>query len=143
MISIWGLVFLMTGAVLFLPPQLFPAWPWVANSVLGHAGDVISAIGAVVLVGYMGFVYSGSRGIAFWNSALHPIQYMLYSARSGVAALLIYFALRSHQADAGLLEFWLLVTGLVVVLWVIDLRLAYVGGDEGPGAPCTSCWRDP
>jgi formate-dependent nitrite reductase membrane component NrfD len=126
----WGLVLFLLGAPLFLLPQLFSASPWSADSLIARAGDIISVTGAVILVGYMGFVYAESRGIALWNSALHPVLYIMYSARSGVAGLLIFDALQSRPVENSLLEFWLVVTGVVVALWAVDLRMAYTKGNE-------------
>jgi len=53
----------------------------------------MAAAGMVVLVVYMGFVYSASKGIPFWNSPLHPLLYMTYALRGGSAALLVAIAL--------------------------------------------------
>jgi len=124
----WGLFLFFIGAVLYLTPRVTEISPWSGHSVIAAAGDVLAGVGAIILVGYMGFAYMASRGIAFWNSKLHPLLYVAYSARSGVAGIILVWALLGRQPGAHLLEFWMAVTVLVIILWIIDLRLAYAEG---------------
>ena len=58
----WGLALLFLGGVLYLPPRLLAAWPWGVDSLLARTGDAISLVGAVIIVGYMGFVYKEVEG---------------------------------------------------------------------------------
>src|SRR5208282_1955104 len=88
-----GLTLFLAGAVLYLPPLLFAAWPWAADSALGYLGWAMAAVGMVILIVYMGFVYTASKGIPFWNSPLHPALYMAYALRGGAAALLVAMAI--------------------------------------------------
>ena len=59
----------------------------------------------VVLIVYMGFVYTASKGIPFWNSPLHPVLYMAYALRGGIAALLVTMAL-FDAPSAGATNAW-------------------------------------
>ncbi len=130
----WGLALFLVGGLLYVP-QLFvllPAWPhaaWLASA--GQAGHVMAWAGALIMIGYMGFVYSTSKGIPFWHSPLHPILYVAYALRGGAATLLIMAAALGLPIDprAGLLQSWVAVTALVIVLWAIELHTVITHGD--------------
>ncbi len=127
-----GLSLFLIGAVLYLPPLVIAGWPWGAGSLIAGAGWLLAAVGMVVLIVYMGFVYSASKGIPFWNSPLHPVLYMAYALRGGAAALLIAMAFLgapSEEATVTLLKIWLGVTALVIVLFVLELQGALSGGN--------------
>jgi formate-dependent nitrite reductase membrane component NrfD len=127
-----GLSLFLLGAVLYLPPLMIDSWPWEPASALAQVGWLLAAAGMVVLIVYMGFVYSASKGIPFWNSPLHPVLYMAYALRGGAAALLIEMALLgapSDDATVALLKIWLGVTALVIVLFVLELQGALSGGN--------------
>ncbi len=124
----WGLLLFLTGAVLYLPPLLVAAWPWSAASVIGAVGWLLAVAGMVVLIGYMGFVYTASKGIPFWNSALHPVLYMAYALRGGVAALLVAMAVLgapSEEMPARLTTIWIGVTAVVIVLFALEIQGAF------------------
>jgi len=127
-----GLSLFLVGALLYLPPILFTGWPWGATSALGQLGWVLAAIGMVVLIVYMGFVYTASKGIPFWNSPLHPVLYMTYAVRGGAAALLFCLAVLGpvgNDTIATLLKIWIAATALVIVLFVFELQGAMTGGN--------------
>lgn len=127
-----GLTLFLFGAALYLPPLLFAAWPWGAASTLGWLGWILAAAGMVILMVYMGFVYSASKAIPFWNSPLHPLLYMAYALRGGAAALLVAMALLGapDQAMAGrLITIWIAVTALVIVLFALEMQGALTGGN--------------
>jgi len=128
-----GLSLFLVGGVLYLPPQLVAGWPWGGASVLAQLGWLLAAVGMVILIVYMGFVYTASKGIPFWNSALHPLLYMVYALRGGVAALLIELALfgaPSQDMAATLLKIWIAVTAIVIVLFALEIQGAWAGGNE-------------
>jgi formate-dependent nitrite reductase membrane component NrfD len=89
------------------------------------------------MICYMGFVYSASKGIPFWNSPVHPVLYIAYAFRGGAAALLTVSALLDLPVapESGVLQSWLAVTLLVLVLWAFDIGFILSGGE--PAARCS------
>jgi formate-dependent nitrite reductase membrane component NrfD len=127
-----GLTLFLTGAALYLPPLLIAAWPWDELSFLAQAGWLLAAAGMVVLIGYMGFVYTASKGIPFWSSPLHPILYVGYALRGGAAALLVTMALTGAPESAAVgqvLDIWIAITALIAVLFVLEIYGALTGGN--------------
>lgn len=127
-----GLTLFLAGAALYLPPLLIAAWPWAAQSIIAAVGWTIAAVGAVVMLIYMGFVYSASKGVPFWNSPLHPVLYVLYAFRGGAAAFLVAMAILGAPDSTAvtlLLKIWLATTGLVFVLFALELQQALSGGN--------------
>jgi sulfite dehydrogenase (quinone) subunit SoeC len=126
-----GLSLFLAGAVLYLPPVVLTNWPWAANSMLGYLGWLMAAVGMVVLIVYMGFVYTASKGIPFWNSPLHPVLYMTYALRGGIAALLITMALFDAPSPGAtkLVTIWIAVTAVVIVLFTLEIQGALTGGN--------------
>lgn len=80
-------------------------------------GNVAALIGAVIVIGYMGFCYTASKGIPFWHSPLHPALYIAYALRGGLAVLLVLAAARNAETGDALLKLWLGCT-LIVALFV-------------------------
>jgi formate-dependent nitrite reductase membrane component NrfD len=126
-----GLSLFLAGAILYLPPLVLTNWPWAANSVLGHLGWGMAAVGMVVLIVYMGFVYTASKGIPFWNSPLHPILYMAYALRGGIAAILVAMALfdAPSAGATSLVTIWIAVTAFVIILFALEIQGALTGGN--------------
>lgn len=126
-----GLALFLTGAAFYLPPLVLTDWPWTADSALGHLGWGMAAIGMVVLIGYMGFVYTASKGIPFWNSPLHPVLYMAYALRGGIAALLVTMAVfdAPSAGATSLVNVWIAVTAVVIILFAIEIQGALTGGN--------------
>jgi DMSO reductase anchor subunit len=128
----WGLVFFMIGGTLYLWALLVPSGGWNAASGLAQAALVLSVIGALILICYMGFVYTSSKGIPFWDSTLHPVLYISYAARGGAAMALLSIA---YGTGAGidqntLLGLWLAATAIVAILWILEIQGAYASRDE-------------
>lgn len=126
-----GLSLFLAGAILYLPPLVLTNWPWAANSVLGYLGWGMAAVGMVVLIVYMGFVYTASKGIPFWNSPLHPILYMAYALRGGIAAILVAMALfdAPSAGATSLVTIWIAVTAFVIILFALEIQGALTGGN--------------
>jgi formate-dependent nitrite reductase membrane component NrfD len=128
----WGLTLFMTGGFVYLLAR----WPGggllAEGSALALVGDVVAIAGAVIMMVYMGFVYTASKGIPFWNSTLHPVLYIAYAVRGGIAALVLTLALRGQaiEAGGGLLEIWIAATAVVIVLWALEIQGAISSGDE-------------
>lgn len=127
-----GLTLFLVGAALYLPPLLIGSWPWDLASLLARAGALLAAVGMVVLIGYMGFVYTASKGVPFWNSPLHPMLYMAYALRGGAAATLVAFALFGAPDGTSanqVLEIWIGITAVVAGLFGLEIYGALTGGN--------------
>jgi formate-dependent nitrite reductase membrane component NrfD len=127
-----GLALFLAGAALYLPPLMLAAWPWSTASIVAQAGWLFAAIGMVILIGYMGFVYSASKGVPFWNSPLHPVLYAAYALRGGAAALLVAMALfgaPDHALTERLLVIWMAITAVVTLLFALELYQALTSGN--------------
>jgi formate-dependent nitrite reductase membrane component NrfD len=120
-----GLTLFLVGAALYLPPLLIPGWPWDSASAISLLGWLMAAAGMIVLIVYMGFVYTASKGIPFWNSPLHPILYMSYALRGGAAALLVEMAVLGppdEEVAETLLKIWVAVTAVVIALFALEIQ---------------------
>jgi len=127
-----GLTLFLVGAALYLPPLLLGSWPWGPASAIAWLGWLMAAAGMVVLIVYMGFVYTASKGIPFWNSPLHPVLYMAYAFRGGAAALLVAMAalgIPSQDTAERLITIWIGVTTVVIVLFALEIQGALTSGN--------------
>jgi formate-dependent nitrite reductase membrane component NrfD len=127
-----GLALFLAGAALYLPPLLIASWPWSLGTAPAQAGWLLAAVGMVVLIVYMGFVYKASKGIPFWNSPLHPILYVGYALRGGAAALLVAMAVLGPpdgEIVAQLLKIWIAITAIVSALFMLEIYGAWTGGN--------------
>jgi formate-dependent nitrite reductase membrane component NrfD len=126
-----GLTLFLAGAMLYLPPLVLTDWPWASDSALGYLGWGMAVVGMVVLIVYMGFVYTASKGIPFWNSPLHPVLYMAYALRGGIAALLVTMALFDAPSPGAmsLVTIWIVVTAVVIILFALEIQGALTGGN--------------
>jgi formate-dependent nitrite reductase membrane component NrfD len=127
----WGLSLFLVGGLLYVPPLLVSGLPWSDAAWPAQIGHVMAWAGALVMIGYMGFVYSTSKGIPFWHSPLHPVLYIAYALRGGAATLLILAAIFDLPVNplAGLLQSWIVVTAMVVMLWAFELHMVTTSGD--------------
>lgn len=127
----WGLSLFLLGGLLCLPPLFDATVPWSSAGAIAQAGHALAWAGAVLMIVYMGFVYSTSKGIPFWHSPLHPALYIAYALRGGAAALLTVIVLLGLPIDpqAGLLQSWIIITAIVIVLWAFELHMVITSGD--------------
>jgi len=128
----WGLTLFLLGGIVYIAARLGVGGPLADGAVLTRIADIVAIAGAVIMMGYMGFVYTASKGIPFWNSTLHPVLYIAYAIRGGIAALVLTLAVRGTilEGGGGLLEVWVAVTALVIVLWALEIQGAVSSGDE-------------
>lgn len=121
-----GLTLFLLGGLLHLPAALEIQGMWVAGSIPAKFGSALALVGMVILIGYMGFVYTTSKAIPFWNSPLHPALYVAYAVRGGVATVLVARAIEASQEQANQLMFlWIGVTAVVGLLLALELYGAY------------------
>jgi formate-dependent nitrite reductase membrane component NrfD len=97
----------------------------------GQVGYALAFAGMLVMMGYMGFVYTASKGIPFWSTPLHPVLYIAYALRGGIAGVLLALAVTNKLPENSqlLLGLWILLTAAVAVLFVIELHGALTGGN--------------
>jgi len=120
-----GLFLFLIGGGLYLALLLFQLdWTWVSLAARSAA-----AIGTAVMIGYMGFCYTASKGIPFWHSSLHPVLYIAYAARGGIAGLLVVAALGGNAANQWLIQVWVAVTAVVALLFLLEIHGALFGGN--------------
>jgi len=127
----FGLAVFLAGAFLYLVPQVLPGQLWSAASFVARIGNALSILGMLVMIGYMGFVYTASKAIPFWNSPLHPALYVAYALRGGIAGLLLALALSGEAlgAIAELLMLWTAVTAVVALFLGLEIHGALTGGN--------------
>jgi formate-dependent nitrite reductase membrane component NrfD len=127
----WGLSLFLLGGILYLPALVAPDVFWSEASPVARLGEILGWIGALVMIGYMGFAYMVSKGIPFWNSALHPVLYIAYAARGGAGAVLALAAVFGQPADplSGLLQSWIAITAAVIALWGVEIVTVISSGD--------------
>ena len=128
----FGLSCFLAGGFVYLVGLLWPGAAWGADSLIGASGNVLAIVGMLILMGYMGFVYSASKAIPFWNSPLHPALYLAYALRGGVAGLLLVHALGGHSSATfnELMLLWVGITAAVVLFFALEVHGAWTGGNE-------------
>lgn len=128
----WGLTLFLVGAFLYLVPIFLPGVLWSSGSVVAEIGDVLAFVGMLTLMVYMGFVYTASKGIPFWNSPLHPALYIAYALRGGIAMLLIAMAFGAPASIsvAHLLLLWIAITAAVMLFFALELHGALTSGNS-------------
>lgn len=127
----FGLSFFLAGAFLYLVPLYAPGVLWGSGSLAAGIGYGLAIVGMLVLMGYMGFVYTASKGIPFWNSPLHPALYIAYALRGGIAALLVSMALGAQGSASlsQLLLLWAGITAVVVAFFLLEIHGALTSGN--------------
>lgn len=131
-----GLTLFLIGGGIYLAALLL-APDDVAGPVT-RTGQVIAAVGTVVIIGYMGFCYTASKAIPFWHSPLHPALYIAFAFRGGVAALLVISAVTGVASGAGLLEMWIGVTTVVALFFALEIQGAWSGATWLPAGRCAT-----
>ena len=128
----WGLAFFLGGGVLLLPALVFPDLTWAFHPYITGTGAALAWVGAVVMIGYMGFAYMVSKAIPFWNSSLHPVLYIAYALRGGAGLMLLLTPAfgSTPRLEAGLLQSWIGITALVIALWGVEAVSVMSSGDE-------------
>jgi formate-dependent nitrite reductase membrane component NrfD len=127
----YGLSFFLAGAFASLVPMFFPGVPWASGSAIAGIGNVLAFAGMLIMIGYMGFVYTASKGIPFWNSPLHPALYVAYALRGGIAGLLLTLAVNGQDfpSIANLLMLWIVITAVVIAFFGLEVHGALTTGN--------------
>jgi formate-dependent nitrite reductase membrane component NrfD len=127
----FGLNLFLAGGFLYLLPLWLPGLLWAGDSVISGAGKVMSVVGMATIIGYMGFVYTASKAIPFWNSPLHPALYVGYAMRGGIAGLLLAQAAGGQwlASQNELLLLWTGITAAVILLFALEVHGALTSGN--------------
>jgi formate-dependent nitrite reductase membrane component NrfD len=127
----FGLSLFLAGGFLYLVPLFLPGVLWGSDSPIAAIGNIVAIIGMLVIIGYMGFVYTASKGIPFWNSPLHPALYVAYALRGGVAGLLLALSLGGTGPAVlpNLLLLWIGITAAVALFFGLEVHGALTGGN--------------
>jgi len=127
----FGLSVFLIGALICLVPLYLPGFLWGRDSLVAAIGNVMAIVGMLTLIGYMGFVYTASKGIPFWNSPLHPALYVAYALRGGIAGLLLAVALGGDGITSlnNLLLLWIGITALVILFFGLEVHGALTSGN--------------
>ena len=119
-------LFLLGGGVYLALMLTSLGGPWRAIELLAQ---IVAMLGALTVIGYMGFCYTASKAIPYWHSPLHPALYIAYAVRGGVAALLVISAATGTTANASLLQLWIAMSVLITLFFVFETQGAWTSGN--------------
>jgi formate-dependent nitrite reductase membrane component NrfD len=127
--AIADFVFLFAGGLLVLPglelgeATPFDGLPWdaAARDGVGQALEVVALIAAVVVMFYAGQVLADPRAIPYWHSPLIPLQFLLSSAATSMAVVMVLETAKDRPISGG--QCWLLVGFLAALLATIAVHL--------------------
>jgi len=125
----WGawadLIFLTAGALLVLPDlrigsaRPFESLPWDSNatSASGRTLEIVAMIAALGVMIYAGIVLARPRAIPYWHSPSIPLQFLLSSAATAMAVLLVMEFANDVAIEAS--ELWITAAFLVALLALV------------------------
>ncbi len=119
-------LFLLGGGVYLALMLTSLGGPWRVIELLAQ---IVAMLGALTVIGYMGFCYTASKAIPYWHSPLHPALYIAYAVRGGVAALLVISAATGTTANASLLQLWIAMSVLITLFFVFETQGAWTSGN--------------
>jgi formate-dependent nitrite reductase membrane component NrfD len=127
--AIADFVFLAVGGLLVLPAlELgdalpFDGLPWDASADdgLGRVLEVVALVAGVIVMFYAGQVLAEPRAIPYWHSPLIPLQFLLSSAATSLALVMVLEAVNDQAIPAG--QCWLLATFLALLVVAIGGHL--------------------
>ena len=119
-------LFLLGGGVYLALMLASLGGPWRVIELLAQ---IVAMLGALTVIGYMGFCYTASKAIPYWHSPLHPALYIAYAVRGGVAALLVISAATGTTANASLLQLWIAMSVLITLFFVFETQGAWTSGN--------------
>lgn len=127
----FGLSFFLVGGFMYLVPLFLPGLLWGSDSAIAGLGNALAFVGMLTMIGYMGFVYTASKGIPFWNSPLHPALYVAYALRGGIAGVLLTLAVsgQDFSSIANLLTLWTVITAMVILFFGLEVHGAVTSGN--------------
>ncbi len=125
-----GFALFLVGGTVSLGIELFLA-PGASGALaaLAMVAKAVAMVGAIIIIGYMGFCYTASKAIPFWHSPLHPALYIAYAFRGGIAVLLVIAAIVAADAGPWLLQFWVGVIAIVALFFALEIQGALASGD--------------
>ena len=119
-------LFLLGGGVYLALVLSSLGGPWRVIELLAQ---IVAMLGALTVIGYMGFCYTASKASPYWHSPLHPALYIAYAVRGGVAALLVIAAATGTTANATLLQLWIAMSVLITLFFVFETQGAWTSGN--------------
>jgi formate-dependent nitrite reductase membrane component NrfD len=127
--AIADFVFLGAGALLIAAdlrigdarPFSFLPWDSRAETGWGMAFEIVAMLSAVVVTFYAGQVLAAPRSIPYWNSWAVPAQFVLSSAASAAAILMLLQVIKGLPVGTALL--WVTVISLALLLLVTAWHL--------------------
>ena len=127
----WGawsdLIFLTVGGLLVLPalslggsePFSGLGWDPHGGDGAGLALEIVAGVAAVVVMTYAGAVLARPRSIPYWNSPAVPLQFLLSSAATSVAVVLLIEVIAGEPVSAGQMVLMAVLTsGMFVAVGV-------------------------
>lgn len=126
-----GIILIMVMVIfgaLYIAPQWLGWLPWSKGDGIGRTLQIVSAIAALGVMMYSGFLLSYSSSIPFWNTPLLPVLFVVYSFMGGVGSI---FALNLALGGTGvnfksleMIEISL-ITASFILIFVYILTMLY------------------
>lgn len=140
-----GLLLFLAGGAAYLWSKWFAWAPWQSESPIGLLALGVSIVGMVLIIGYMGFVYTASKGVPFWNSPLHPALYVTYALRGGIAGLLLALVLEDAWRGSveDLLWTWTAITAAAVAFFSLEVHGAITSRSAAARRSVEQLFRGP
>lgn len=119
--GMWGWVLFMVFGVLYaLSLGEFTWLPWTSQSMAGRVMLGIAAVASIWGMIYVGFVMAQSPAIAFWNTPILPVLFLIYGFIDGIDLTLVLLAARGETLAVNI-ELLGQVELLLVILTIVFL----------------------
>lgn len=133
-----GIILIMAMVIagaLYLAPSWFNWLPWSKGDAFGNVLRIVSAIAALGVMMYSGFLLSYSSAIPFWNTTLLPVVFAFYSFMGGIGSLFaLNLAMGGKAIDVRsleLLEISLITASfLLIFIYLITMFYSTVAAKE-------------
>lgn len=121
--------------VLYIAPQYAGGLPWSKSDSLGRTFQAISAVAALGVMMYSGFLLSYSSSIPFWNTTLLPVLFISYSFMGGIGSIFaLNLALGGINIDFKTLEMveisLILASFILIFVYILTMLYSTVAAKE-------------
>jgi formate-dependent nitrite reductase membrane component NrfD len=103
--------------------QPLASLPWAGSSPLGTIFQIIAGLAALVVIVYPGLVLAFSPSIPFWNTAIIPLQFLVYAFSSALGLALAFSV--AFPVPAETVRIWMGVEALLLGVCLL-LQLAHL-----------------